>query len=58
LEKEIKLLEEQKKALELVFTEGNLTEEQITENSLSLQRIITELNSKEMRWFELSAKLE
>ena len=58
LEREIAQLEREKTEKEALFTNPDLTTEQIAESSKALQDIITKLEEKEERWFELSAKLE
>ena len=35
-----------------------ITQEQVTEKSEELQRVISSLEQKEERWFEISMKLE
>ena len=40
------------------FANGEVADEEINEVSLELQRIISEIDHKEERWFELSSKLE
>ena len=58
LERDIAKLERERSALQEKFaTEGWDTEE-INKQSLVLQEMITQLDEKEERWFELSAKLE
>ncbi|MBA6152718.1 ABC-F family ATP-binding cassette domain-containing protein [Gelidibacter maritimus] len=58
LESKIRSLELDKKAFEDKFLDTSLTQDQITKLSLELEKIIDELEAKEMRWFELSEKLE
>ncbi|RZJ71261.1 ABC-F family ATP-binding cassette domain-containing protein [Flavobacterium sp.] len=58
LEKEIKDLEWKKKEIEKAFSEGNVAEADINPKAQELQKIISDMESKEERWFELSAKLE
>ncbi|CEN49305.1 Uncharacterized ABC transporter ATP-binding protein YfmR (fragment) [Capnocytophaga canimorsus] len=57
LEKDIASLEERKLALENDFA-SSLSSEEISEKSVALQEIITELENKTERWFELSVKME
>ncbi|MFJ1425741.1 ABC-F family ATP-binding cassette domain-containing protein [Capnocytophaga canimorsus] len=57
LEKDIASLEERKSALENDFA-SSLSSEEISEKSVALQEIITELENKTERWFELSVKME
>jgi len=58
LENDIAKLETQKKQIEKQFSEGEVATDQIDEVSIKLQEIIQEIETKEARWFELSAKLE
>jgi len=58
IESKLKSLEFDKKELEAKFLDETLTQETITELSEKLQNIITEMNTKEERWFDLMAKLE
>ena len=58
LEKEISKLESDRDALQQKFGTENWDNEQINEQSLLLQGIIDRLSEKEMRWFELSEKME
>lgn len=58
LEREIAKLERKKEEKQQVFLDPNLTQDQITAQSLELQKIIDAIDEKEERWFELSAKLE
>ncbi|WP_074408174.1 ABC-F family ATP-binding cassette domain-containing protein [Aquimarina megaterium] len=58
IERELKKLELQKKEIENLFAEGNLDEERINTESKKLQKIIQEIEENEMRWFELSEKME
>ncbi len=58
LEREIKDLEEQKTKIELLFSEGEVTENDIEKKGKELQNLINKIEVKEERWFELSAKME
>ena len=58
LEKEISKLESDRDALQQKFGTENWDKEQINEQSVLLQDIIDRLSEKEMRWFELSEKME
>ncbi|WP_046745301.1 ABC-F family ATP-binding cassette domain-containing protein [Kordia zhangzhouensis] len=58
LEKDIQRLEEEKEAIEQLFVAGELTQEEIQEKSLELQKIIDESEEKTERWFELASKIE
>jgi len=64
-QKELKNLESKVRSLELdkinfekKFNDPNLSQDEINTLSGELQKIIDELADKEMRWFELSEKLE
>ena len=58
LEGDIATLEKKKIALESLFANNKIIAEDINEKSIELQQIITDLEQKEERWFELSMKLE
>lgn len=58
LEKEIAKLEKQKEALQNKFATENWDGEEIDKQSLKLQELIDAIEEKEMRWFELSEKIE
>ena len=58
LEKEIAQLEEEKTAIEATFAEGNLSSNEIQEQSVALQETLTAIEEKTERWFELTEKLE
>lgn len=58
LERDIQQLERDKKEMEALFLDDTLTQEKIQEASLKLQEIIDSIETKEERWFELSAKME
>ncbi len=58
LESKIRALELDKKSMEAKFTNPDLSQDDINKLSLKLQDIIDEIEEKEMRWFELSEKLE
>ena len=58
LESKIRSLELDKKALEKKFNNPELSQDQIKKLSEKLQVIIDTIEEKEMRWFELSEKLE
>ncbi len=58
LESEISKLEKQKEQLEKEFTTHNWNTEEITIQSEKLQELITALEEKTERWFELSMLLE
>ena len=58
LESKVRSLELDKKALEEKFNDTSLSQDKINELSKQLQKIIDEIEDKEMRWFELSEKFE
>ncbi|NNE32922.1 MAG: ABC-F family ATP-binding cassette domain-containing protein [Winogradskyella sp.] len=58
LESKIRALELDKSALEAKFLNPELSQEEIKELSNKLQTIIDTIEEKELRWFELSEKLE
>ncbi|MBU2939552.1 ABC-F family ATP-binding cassette domain-containing protein [Lacinutrix sp. C3R15] len=58
IESKLKSLEFDKKELEAKFLDETLTQEKITALSDQLQSIITEMETKEERWFELMEKME
>ncbi len=58
IEKEIKDLEWEKKKIEDLFSEGKVADADISAKANELQSIISKIELKEERWFELSAKLE
>ncbi|QHI35250.1 Energy-dependent translational throttle protein EttA [Kordia antarctica] len=58
LEKDIQRLEEKKEKIEAEFVSGELSQEQIQEKSMKLQKIIKDSEEKTERWFELAAIME
>ena len=58
IERDLKKLELQKKEIEALFAEGALEGDDINEQSQKLQTIISDIEENEMRWFELSEKME
>ncbi len=58
LEKDIAKLERERESLQQKFSTENWDNEQINKQSIVLQGIIDRLSEKEMRWFELSEKME
>ncbi len=58
LEREIAQLEREKEALEIKFSTQDWDQEEIQKQSISLQELIENLESKTERWFELSALME
>ncbi|MFV8372876.1 ABC-F family ATP-binding cassette domain-containing protein [Flavobacterium sp. LB2P74] len=57
-EREIKDLEIQKVAIEQLFSDGKIAEDNIEKKANELKNIINKIEEKEERWFELSAKIE
>ena len=57
-EKEIKELEAQKISIEQLFADGKVADDSIEKKANELQNIINKIETKEERWFELSAKIE
>ena len=58
LERAIAKLEKERKEIETVFANENLTGEKVDEYSIKLQQIISEIDEKTASWFELSMKME
>jgi ATP-binding cassette subfamily F protein uup len=58
IEKEIKDLEIQKANIELLFSEGKVADADIEKKAKELENLIKKIETKEERWFELSAKME
>jgi ATP-binding cassette subfamily F protein uup len=58
IEKEIKDLEIQKVAIEQLFSDGKVADSDIEKKAKDLEEIIQKIETKEERWFELSAKIE
>ncbi|MEN2400627.1 ABC-F family ATP-binding cassette domain-containing protein [Flavobacterium sp. MC2016-06] len=58
LEREIKDLEIDKTKIEQLFSDGKVADADIEKKANELQNIINKIDSKEERWFELSAKIE
>ncbi len=58
IEKEIKDLESQKVAIEQLFSDGKVADADIQKKARDLEEIIQKIETKEERWFELSAKIE
>ncbi|WP_158961222.1 ABC-F family ATP-binding cassette domain-containing protein [Myroides fluvii] len=58
IEREMAKLAEQKQAIEKEFADGKVTDDQIDVKANSLKKMIKELEEKEEKWFELSAKME
>jgi len=57
IEREISNLEFQKKQIEQDFSNEKIQENQIESKAQELQKILEEIEQKEERWFELSAKI-
>ena len=58
IEREIKELELDKAKIEQLFSDGKVAENDIEKKANELKNIITKLEAKEERWFELSSKME
>ena len=58
LESDIAKLQKKKDSIETQFSNGDIASEDINNVSIELQKIISDLEQKEERWFELSMKLE
>jgi ATP-binding cassette subfamily F protein uup len=58
LEKDIERLGRKKKSIEASFMQEGITQEQVKEKSEELYKVISSLEEKEERWFEISLKLE
>ncbi|WP_413997663.1 ABC-F family ATP-binding cassette domain-containing protein [Flavobacterium sp. W1B] len=58
IEKEIKDLEAQKATIEQLFADGKVADDSIEKKASELQNLINKMETKEERWFELSAKME
>ena len=58
IEVDIEALTTEKSAIEASFLDGDLSGEEINKLSKRIQEISLEIDRKEERWFELSAKME
>lgn len=58
IEREIKDLEFEKKQIEQLFSDGKVADADIEKKANELQAIILKIEAKEIRWFELSSKME
>ena len=58
IEREIKDLEFDKAKIEQLFTDGKVAENEVLAKAKELENIITKIEAKEERWFELSTKIE
>jgi len=58
IEREIKDLEFDKKKIEQLFSDGKVADDEIQSKANELQSIISKMEQKEERWFELSSKME
>ena len=58
IEREIKDLEIDKAKIEQLFSDGKVDENDIEKKANELKNIITKMEAKEERWFEISSKME
>jgi ATP-binding cassette subfamily F protein uup len=58
IERELKDLEYEKAKIEQLFSDNKVTDTEIEAKANELQAIIQKIETKEERWFELSAKME
>jgi ATP-binding cassette subfamily F protein uup len=58
IEREIKDLEIDKIKIEQLFSDGKVADADIENKAKELEKIISKMEEKEERWFELSAKIE
>jgi ABC transport system ATP-binding/permease protein len=58
IEKDIKDLERKKIDIEAQFSNGSVADKDISAKAEELQKVLTDIESKTERWFELSAKME
>ena len=58
IEREIKELETEKTKIEKLFSDGKVADTDIAGKAKDLEKIISKIEEKEDRWFELSAKME
>jgi ATP-binding cassette subfamily F protein uup len=58
IEREIKDLELEKAKIEQLFSDGKVAENDIEKKANELKNIISKMESREERWFELSSKME
>ncbi len=58
IEREIKDLEIEKAKIEHLFSEGKVADADIATKAKELEKIISTIEEREERWFELSAKIE
>lgn len=58
LEREIKELELEKKKIEQLFSDGKVADADISAKATELQRVISKIETNEMRWLELMEKME
>jgi ATP-binding cassette subfamily F protein uup len=56
LEKELQTLNEEKKKIGEQLASGTCSYEQLTELSLRMEHVSSTIDSKEMRWLELSER--
>ncbi|MFY8186637.1 MAG: ABC-F family ATP-binding cassette domain-containing protein [Flavobacterium sp.] len=58
IEKDIKNLEHQKKEIEQLFASGTLNDDELMKKGVELQKVMDQLENLELRWLELSEKME
>jgi ATP-binding cassette subfamily F protein uup len=58
IERDIKDLEFEKAKIEQLFSDGKVAENEVVAKAKELETIIQKIETKEERWFELSAKIE
>ncbi|WP_348800356.1 ABC-F family ATP-binding cassette domain-containing protein [Flavobacterium adhaerens] len=58
IEREIKDLELEKAKIEQLFSDGKVSDADIEKKAKELENLIQKIETKEERWFELSAKME
>ncbi len=58
IEKYIKNLEHQKKEIEQLFASGTLNDDELMKKGVELQKVMDQLENLELRWLELSEKME
>ncbi|AOW11032.1 ABC-F family ATP-binding cassette domain-containing protein [Flavobacterium gilvum] len=58
IEREIKDLEIEKAKIEQLFSDGKIADADIEKKAKELENLIKKIETKEERWFELSAKME
>ncbi|SFU61792.1 ATP-binding cassette, subfamily F, uup [Pustulibacterium marinum] len=58
IERDLKKLAEQKEEMEAKFADGTITPDKVNEASEKLQKVLDEIEEKELRWMELMEKME